>query len=195
MFQLVKKLGFLKSRIKDWNVRHFKNVFGEKARIQGEIEQLNKKIVALGMSSAMYDELKSLNIQLSETLAREESYWRKKSRDLWLSEGDRNTKLFHSSSKLKRLRKRISCIVDSNGNTLIDEDKIATEAVRFFKSLLSVEMVVVDDEFVNLIPPLVSQEDNKMLMAPFSLAELKEIVFSMHPEKAPGPDGFTVLFF
>lgn len=54
---------------------------------------------------------------------------------------------------------------------------------------------MVDDEFVNSIPPLVSQEDNKMLMAPFSLAELKEIVFSMHPEKASGPDGFTVLFF
>lgn len=116
-------------------MRHFKNVFGEKARIQEETEQLNKNIVASGMSSAMYDKLKLLNLQLSETLAREESYWRQKSRDLWLSEGDRNTKLFHSSSKLKRLRNRISCIIDSNGNTMIDEDEIATEAVRFFKSL------------------------------------------------------------
>ncbi|XP_059073453.1 uncharacterized protein LOC131874206 [Cryptomeria japonica] len=132
---------------------------------------------------------------LSETLAREESYWRQKSRDLWLSEGDRNTKFFHSSSNLKRLHSRISCIHDSNGNTLIDEDDIAPEAVRFFKSLLSVELVVVDDEFVNSIPPLVSPEDNRLLMAPFSLAELKEIVFSMHPKKAPGPDGFTALFF
>ncbi|XP_057832660.2 cytochrome P450 750A1 [Cryptomeria japonica] len=32
-------------------------------------------------------------------------------------------------------------------------------------------------------------------MAPFTLAELKEIVFSMHPEKAPGLDGFTALLF
>lgn len=54
---------------------------------------------------------------------------------------------------------------------------------------------MVDNEFVNSIPPLVSQEDNKMLMAPFSLAELKEKVFSMHPEMAPGPDGFKALFF
>ncbi|XP_059071121.1 uncharacterized protein LOC131863720 [Cryptomeria japonica] len=188
-------MGFLKLRIKDWNVMHFKNIFGEKARIQEEIEQLNESIVASGMSSLMYDKLKLLNLQLSETLAREESYWRQKSRDLWLSEGDRNTKFFHSSSKLKRLRNRISCIIDSNGNNLMDEDDIAAEAVRFFKSLLTAEPVVVDDEFVNSIPPLVSQEDNRMLMAPFSLAELKEIVFSMHPEKASGPDGFTALFF
>ncbi|XP_059068365.1 uncharacterized protein LOC131858903 [Cryptomeria japonica] len=188
-------MGFLKLRIKDWNVMHFKNIFGEKARIQEEIEHLNKSIVASGMSSLLYDKLKLLNLQLSETLAREESYWRQKSRDLWLSEGDRNTKLFHSSSKLKRLRNRISCIIDSNGNNLMDEDDIVAEAVRLFKSLLTAKPVVVDNEFVNSIPLLVSQEDNKMLMAPFSLAELKEIVFSIHPEKAPGPDGFTALFF
>ncbi|XP_057828531.1 uncharacterized protein LOC131039709 [Cryptomeria japonica] len=152
MFQLVKKLGFLKSRIKDWNVMHFKNIFGEKARIQEEIEQLNESIIASGLSLAIYDKLKLLNLQLSETLAREESYWRQKSRDLWLFEGDRNTKFFHSSSKLKRLHNRISCIHDSNGNTLIDEDGIAAEAVRFFKSLLSVEPVVVDDEFGGFLP-------------------------------------------
>ncbi|XP_059078037.1 uncharacterized protein LOC131876615 [Cryptomeria japonica] len=136
MFQLVKKLGFLKSRIKDWNVMHFKNIFGEKARIQEEIEQLNESIVASGLSLAIYDKLKLLNLQLNE-------------------------------------------------------DDIAAEAVRFFKSLLSVEPVVVDDEFVNSIPPLVSPEDNRLLMAPFSLAELKEIVFSMHPEKAPEQGGFV----
>ncbi|XP_059069421.1 uncharacterized protein LOC131859541 [Cryptomeria japonica] len=32
-------------------------------------------------------------------------------------------------------------------------------------------------------------------MAPFALEELKEVVFSMHPEKALGSDGFTALFF
>ncbi|XP_059069498.1 uncharacterized protein LOC131859584 [Cryptomeria japonica] len=78
---------------------------------------------------------------------------------------------------------------------MVDEDNNASEAVRFFKSLLTAEPVAVDNDFVNSIPPLVSYEDNKMLMAPFSLAELKEIVFSMHPEKVLSPDGFMTLFF
>ncbi|XP_059069166.1 uncharacterized protein LOC131859441 [Cryptomeria japonica] len=147
------------------------------------------------MSSLLYDRQKFLNLQSSETLAREESYWRQKSRDLWPFEGDRNTKFFHSSSKIKRLRNQIFYIIDSNGNSLVDEDDIASKAIRFFKSLLTAELVAVDNEFVNLIPPLVSQEDNKILMAPFSLAKLKEIVFSMHSEKASGLDGFTALFF
>ncbi|XP_059073186.1 uncharacterized protein LOC131874003 [Cryptomeria japonica] len=147
------------------------------------------------MSSLLYDRLKLLNLQLTETFPREESYWRQKFRDLRFSEGDRNTKFFHSSSKLKRLRNRISYITDSNGNTLVDEEEIASEAVRFFKSLLTVDPVALDNEIVHSIPSLVSQEDNKMLMAPFTLAELKEIVFSMHPEKVLGLDGFTALFF
>lgn len=34
-----------------------------------------------------------------------------------------------------------------------------------------------------------------MLMAPFSSQKVKEVVFSMAPEKALGLDGFTTLFF
>lgn len=53
------------------------------------------------MDSANFDKLKSLKSQLEEILSREEIYWRQKSRELWLSEGDRNTKFFNSSTKLK----------------------------------------------------------------------------------------------
>ncbi|XP_059066261.1 uncharacterized protein LOC131857592 [Cryptomeria japonica] len=49
--------------------------------------------------------------------------------------------------------------------------------------------------FVNSIPPLVNEDDNKMLMAPFTNGELREVVFSMPPEKALRPDGFMTLFF
>lgn len=38
MFQIVKKLAFLKHKIRSWNVAHFKKIFGEKARIHEEIE-------------------------------------------------------------------------------------------------------------------------------------------------------------
>lgn len=34
-----------------------------------------------------------------------------------------------------------------------------------------------------------------MLMIEFSLKELREVVFSMAPDKAPGLDGLTITFF
>ncbi|XP_059073808.1 uncharacterized protein LOC131874443 [Cryptomeria japonica] len=147
------------------------------------------------MDSLSYDRLKCLKAQFEEVLAWEESYWRHKSRDLWLSEGDRNTKLFNSSTKLKRHRNRISCIHDSNGNCLSNDGEIASEVVKFFKSLLSAEFVSLVNNFVNSIPSLVNKDDSRILMAPFTVDAVREVVFSMHPGKASGPDGFTHLFF
>ncbi|XP_057838238.2 uncharacterized protein LOC131048338 [Cryptomeria japonica] len=94
-----------------------------------------------------------------------------------------------------RQRNRISCIHDYNGNCLSDEGEIASKAVKFFKSLLSADIVDSDRNFVNSIPPLVKEEDNKIRMAPFTSLELREVVFSMSPEKALGSDGFIALFF
>lgn len=112
-----------------------------------------------------------------------------------MSDGDRNTTFFHSSTKLKRSRNRISCIKDSSGKLFTEPEEIAMEAVSFFKTLLSFEGGNFQNDFISSIPSLISLEDNKMLMSPFFLEEVRLAVFAMHLDKAPGPDGFTPLFF
>ena len=42
---------------------------------------------------------KKLMHQYEEVLAKEDLFWRYKLREVWLEEGDNNTKFFHSSSK------------------------------------------------------------------------------------------------
>lgn len=78
---------------------------------------------------------------------------------------------------------------------LIEPEEIAAEAVSFFKTLLSSEGGNFRNDFIFDIPSLVSSEDNKMLMSPFSLEEVRMAVFTMSPDKAPGLDGLTPLFF
>lgn len=111
-----------------------------------------------------------------------------------MSDGNGNTKFFHSSAKLKRQHNRISCIQNPNGVVITEEKEIVAEAVQFFKSLLSEETSIFNGSFASTIPKLISDEDNVMLMAPFSIQEVKEVVFSMALDKAPSPDGFTTLF-
>jgi Reverse transcriptase (RNA-dependent DNA polymerase) len=41
----------------------------------------------------------------------------------------------------------------------------------------------------------VSPEENAMLCVPFSSEEIHKALFQMNPNKAPGPDGFSVLFY
>ncbi|XP_059076663.1 uncharacterized protein LOC131875942 [Cryptomeria japonica] len=195
MFRFAKNLSYLKLEIKKWNVLHFKNIFSEKAKIREELEALNDRFMNGGMDFATLHKHKSLNSQLEEILSKEEIYWQQKSKDLWLSDGDRNTKFFHASTKLKCQRCRISSIQNSDGVVLTEEPDIVNEGAQFFKSLLPEELSVFSDNFASSIPKLIIDEDNAMLMAPFSIQEVKDVVFSMSPKKAPGPGGFTTLFF
>ena len=86
------------------------------------------------------------------------------------------------------------------GNIIIDEASIKREGVRFFKELLdpSVKMDVNNHQlnsFLEAIPRIISDQDNDSLMKPFTLEEIQKIVQSLPPDKAPGLDGFTTLFF
>lgn len=40
-----------------------------------------------------------------------------------------------------------------------------------------------------------SDQDNEDFMKPFTMEEIRQVVFSMHPDKALGLDGYTTLFF
>lgn len=96
--------------IRGWNSLHFKNIFEQKQRILDMLEVLNRQVLQQGLGSKVLDEIRSLRSELDKILAREEVYWRQKSRELWLVDGDRNINFFHASTKMKRVRSRISCI-------------------------------------------------------------------------------------
>ena len=45
------------------------------------------------------------------------------------------------------------------------------------------------------VPRRVTEEQNRYLPNPFEAEEVKTVPFSMHPDKAPGPDGMNLGFF
>lgn len=49
--------------------------------------------------------------------------------------------------------------------------------------------------FLDFIPSVLTSEDNVLLMQPVRLEEVKEAVFLLNAESAPGPDGFSGVFF
>ena len=48
---------------------------------------------------------------------------------------------------------------------------------------------------VKYIPHLVKPEDIEALEAPISKEEIKRAIWSLHPDKSPGPDGFPIRFY
>ena len=51
------------------------------------------------------------------------------------------------------------------------------------------------ESMVSDIPSLISQEDRLRLESPISEEEVKKAIWTLHPDKALGPDGFPICFY
>lgn len=106
-FILVKKLKVIKQKLKEWNRVHFQNIFVEKANVEAELEALNEEVIKNGMTNEDYARENALKEKLVELLKREEIYWKDKSQEVWLSEGNANSNFFHASVIAKRAANKI----------------------------------------------------------------------------------------
>lgn len=60
--------------------------------------------------------------ELSAAYTAEESYWKQRSRLMWLSLGDRNTGFFHATAKNRKRINGFSVIENADGTEVFEED-------------------------------------------------------------------------
>ena len=95
----------------------------------------------------------------------------------------------------KRRRKSvIHRIQETNGEWVDDETSICAEAVSFFQDLFT-EGNRSSSDMLEIIPRVITDQDNMELTEVPSLSEVKEVIFFMDGDSAAGPDGFTGKFF
>ncbi|XP_062088870.1 uncharacterized protein LOC133795435 [Humulus lupulus] len=134
------------------------------------------------------------NNKLFEILTQKEVFWRQRSKMLWLKEGDNNSKFFHAASRSRKRANQIESLRNSTG-IFVDWDHGLQEVmVDYFQQLF--QSSASDWEFaINCINRSISIEQNDMMLQPIMEDEVKRALFSMHPDKSPGPDGMTPGFY
>ena len=125
----------------------------------------------------------------------EEEYWHQKSRNMWYSSGDLNTNYYHALTKQRRVRNKIVGLHDEADNWITDEKVVEKVTVDYFEGLFSTTSPTDFKSFLEEIVPSISPQLNKILLRIATEEEIRQALFMMHPEKAPGPNGMTALFF
>ncbi|XP_071912962.1 uncharacterized protein [Coffea arabica] len=139
--------------------------------------------------------LAGLKRKLAEAYKQEEIYWSQKARVKWLQEGDKNTSYFHAKVVGRRRMNRISVLKNSSGVWCKDEEETCQEIVEYFQHIYTSERPEEFSEILEGIPQTITDEMNMKLTRKVTEQEISQAVFSMHPNKSPGPDGMSPVFF
>ncbi|GJT17758.1 hypothetical protein Tco_0876464 [Tanacetum coccineum] len=124
----------------------------------------------------------------------EERFLKQKAKIKWLDVGDSNSAYFHKTIKSQNQRSRIDAIINGE-NMEVTGDAVPNVFVSHYESFLGTDMVceLLDSE--GLFHKQVSDSSNEEMTRPITDVEIKRAMFGIGNDKAPGPDGFTSVFF
>ncbi|XP_073360631.1 uncharacterized protein [Aegilops tauschii subsp. strangulata] len=148
------------------------------------------------LSPEMYSIKVDVSAELHELLVNEEIFWLQQSHERWLLKGDLNTDYYH---KIANGRKRKNTIHSVKvGDVEIEgTDNLITHATEFYKNFFG---PAPGNEF-HMDPNTwatnekLDEKDNVDLCRAFTEAEVKEALFAMAHNRAPGPDNIPVEFY
>jgi len=75
------------------------------------------------------------------------------------------------------------------------QEELEEMAAAFYQNLFLAQEDTTPELVTQFVPRKVTELMNDALTTDFSTEEIKKAVFMMHPNKSPGPDGFTAGFY
>ena len=142
-----------------------------------------------------HEDILEVSRKLQDAFKDEEDYWHQKSMNMWYSSGDLNTKFYHALTKQRRVHNRIVGLHDAAGNWITEDNAVEKVAVDYFEDLFSTTSPSEFDSFLTEVTSDITPQMNQRLLRLVTEDEVREALFMMHLEMAPGSDGMTTLFF
>uniref|UniRef100_A0A803PLP7 Reverse transcriptase domain-containing protein n=1 Tax=Cannabis sativa TaxID=3483 RepID=A0A803PLP7_CANSA len=194
MENILQKIAACSSSLQQWHISTFGNMKEKIATAQKQVTRLNNQPTR---TSILVEDLKKSESILDELLEQEEQYWQQRSRVDWLSSGDQNTKFFHAYASSRKASNRISSLLDSNGTKITSKDGMSNIITNFFAKLFTA--TTADQSAIQAvtatIPTSITSEVNASLTVPFTEAEVFAALKTMSPDKSPGSDGMSAMFY
>ena len=109
--------------------------------------------------------------------------------------GDKNTAFFHRSVLHRRHRNGIYSLRNENGEEVRDLGQLGKMAASQFEHLLSYPQPGTIGLIADIFSKTISHGEGEAMQRPISNEEIREALFSILDDKAPGTDGYNSFFF
>ena len=196
MFRFTSKLQLIKAHLKNWHKVNRSNIsiLVAKAKADWDEAQLRLDADPIAEETILLERNKAkIYLRLSKD---EEAFFKQRSRIQWLTLGDRNTTFFHRSLLHRKMRNKITCLEDGEGNIVHDQEGLGKVAVGYYRHLMNEEIGTgAGMQDYGGFPRPISDNMKEDISGPITKEEIQAALFSISDGKASGPDGFSALFF
>ena len=146
-------------------------------------------------SVSLREDLIAIRLAYQQACRNEELAARQRAKVRWLHEGDSNTRFFHQVVKEKRHTQHIHSVSNSAG-VFMYGDAVADAFVYHLRSYLGERDSSVDPNVPEwLFDATLSLAEANHMIRPISDDEIRNAMFLIGNDKAPGSDGFSAKFF
>ncbi|KAK6780088.1 hypothetical protein RDI58_022272 [Solanum bulbocastanum] len=194
MWSFHQKLKRLSCTLSVWSKQQFGDIYAKVKEYEEKVRILEEKLIQNNTEEDRAT-LHGINAEYIRFMKLEDSILKQKSQLHWFKEGDANSKYFHALIRGRRRRLFIHKILKDNDEWVQGDEYIAKAACDYFQDIVTGEEKVIDEAPLECIPRLINREQNERIKAMPSMEELKEVVYSMNPNSAAGPDGMNGYFF
>ncbi|XP_070031573.1 uncharacterized protein [Nicotiana tomentosiformis] len=185
MYSVWQKLLVLGSKAKVMNIA-YNSVEKRIENLKDQLQKVKKEIDDDVFNNTLILEEKELLMQVEKWEGIQEKVYRQKSKAVWISAGDSNTKFFYAQLKARHARNRVSIICNDLGQKLTDPILVEQEFISFFKGLLGTRASELPclDITIARNGPYLNREQQHHLVKSITEMEIEQGLKNMPSDKA-----------
>ena len=168
--RIIKKVDKCGKELESWCRKNFGNVRRELEKKRRLLVQAKVQAIRGGDSKHMRQLEKEINLLMDK----EVKMWAQRLRVLWLKDGDKNTRFFHSKASQRRRKNYINGLFDDSGSWTTHPTRISATVLNFYQQLFTSSNSSGFEAVLDSISQWVTAKMNDLLIAEFTSEEIEK---------------------